>query len=367
MKKLLILAAILIVSVLSGCGGGSSGGSDTPENGFDAGYAGYYAGTYNNAEKWLFAVNSDYEISGAATNGSNVYSLSGSVEENGEATVTASDETQTAQIIFYLVIADGSASGTWKLAGESGEGTPVGVNSVIQGHSQTNNAPFIFEINNQSLQTGEELSYKPLAIDADGDTLLWSLSGTAAWLTIDSSTGQFSGTPSAEGTYTATLSVNDGKGGSDSVTFQITVTNDEPETTIGGFTRDNINEIVTENATGLTWQDNAAVTGNNRSWQNAVEYCNALVHASFSDWRLPTIQELEGLRDTNLPSSPFIIAIFRNTYSGGQSYYWTSNEYITPDFASYVNFSNKNDSGGLYLKTMTSPFVRCVREGTVNP
>ncbi|HAL86055.1 MAG TPA: hypothetical protein DCM31_03750 [Deferribacteraceae bacterium] len=147
----------------------------------------------------------------------------------------------------------------------------------------------------------------------------------------------------------------------------MTVTNDEPETTIGGFTRDNINEIVTENATGLTWQDNAAVTGNNRSWQNAVEYCNALVHASFSDWRLPTIQELEGLRDTNLPSSPFIIAIFRNTYSGGQSYYWTSNEYITPDFASYVNFSNKNDSGGLYLKTMTSPFVRCVREGTVNP
>lgn len=267
MKKLLILAAILIVSVLSGCGGGSSGGSDTPENGFDAGYAGYYAGTYNNGEKWLLAVNSDYEISGAATNGSNAYSLSGSVEENGEATVTASDETQTAQIIFYLVIADGSASGTWKLAGESGEGAPVGVNSVIQGHSQTNNAPFIFEINNQSLETGEELSYKPLAIDADGDTLLWSLSGTAVWLTIDSSTGQFSGTPSAEGTYTVTLSVNDGKGGSDSVTFQITVTNNEPETTIGGFTRDNINEIVTENATGLTWQDNAAVTGNNRSWQ----------------------------------------------------------------------------------------------------
>jgi hypothetical protein len=55
--------------------------------------------------------------------------------------------------------------------------------------------------------------------------------------------------------------------------------------------------VWTDPATGLMWakKDN----GSNVIWQEAMDYCRNLQLAGHSDWRLPTIDELQGIRDEN--------------------------------------------------------------------
>ena len=114
--------------------------------------------------------------------------------------------------------------------------------------------------------------------------------------------------------------------------------------------------------------------GQDRTWDNAISYCENLVLDGHADWRLPTKDELEGLRvcttgiyvDPYLPdyswcndgsSSPTIDPSFRCA----QSYYWSSttsaydvnDAWIVYFFTGYV--SNTDKSGNDY--------VRCVRGG----
>jgi hypothetical protein len=53
----------------------------------------------------------------------------------------------------------------------------------------------------------------------------------------------------------------------------------------------------TDPPTGLMWagKDN----GKDVNWKNAVKYCRALRLAGYSDWRLATLGELEGIYDKN--------------------------------------------------------------------
>ena len=51
---------------------------------------------------------------------------------------------------------------------------------------------------------------------------------------------------------------------------------------------DNADRTVTDLDTGLMWQQ---TTSSERNWENAIEYCERLSHAGFSDWRMPTREE----------------------------------------------------------------------------
>jgi hypothetical protein len=53
-----------------------------------------------------------------------------------------------------------------------------------------------------------------------------------------------------------------------------------------------------DSSTGLMWtvEDN----GNDFNWNQANAYCEGLTLGGYSDWRLPTIDELEGLYDRTL-------------------------------------------------------------------
>jgi hypothetical protein len=120
--------------------------------------------------------------------------------------------------------------------------------------------------------------------------------------------------------------------------------------------KDNGNNTVTDIGKGLMWQkiDNGAL-----DWQASIDYCDELVLAGFSDWRLPHIKEIHSIVD----------------YSGKNSYYtdttifpyrdeqhWSSTTIVNiPSNAWWVyvgispgsNHSNKSEAYG----------VRCVRSG----
>jgi len=68
---------------------------------------------------------------------------------------------------------------------------------------------------------------------------------------------------------------------------------------------DNVNGTVTDNLTGLIWTQDADCDGTNRTWSEAVDYCNGLAEgtcglsdgSSAGDWRLPNVRELHTLVD----------------------------------------------------------------------
>ncbi len=135
---------------------------------------------------------------------------------------------------------------------------------------------------------------------------------------------------------------------------------------IPNYTRDNANEIVTDQLRGLMWQDDPAVTSVQKTWITAGEnnnttgdtattYCDELVLGGFDDWRLPTRQELGEIVDYGR-HIPAINMIFVNTYYGS---YWTSSKYLyIKQNAWTVNFYT---GGQFYDYTNRSHYVRCVR------
>ena len=113
--------------------------------------------------------------------------------------------------------------------------------------------------------------------------------------------------------------------------------------------------IVTDNSTGLQWQDDAV--GNDKSWQGALNHCEVLSLDGFNDWRLPNLNELTSIVDDSI-YLPAIESTFQNTAS---SFYWSSTAFVgNVSRAWFVYFGDgyqgsKAKSDGRY--------VRCVRAG----
>jgi hypothetical protein len=116
---------------------------------------------------------------------------------------------------------------------------------------------------------------------------------------------------------------------------------------------------VTDNVTGLMWQqedDDIA-----RTWGSAIAYCENLVvpPSTYSDWRLPTNKELRSIIDKSLWNPAIDTTAFPNTNA---SYYWSSTTYKDDTAeAWYVTFSY----GGVFShgKSGNKNYVRCVRGG----
>lgn len=66
---------------------------------------------------------------------------------------------------------------------------------------------------------------------------------------------------------------------------------------------DNGDGTVTDNVTGLTWQQ--IPISETMSWEDAIEYCENLELGGYDDWRLPTAKELFGISDFEI-GWPFI-------------------------------------------------------------
>lgn len=83
----------------------------------------------------------------------------------------------------------------------------------------------------------------------------------------------------------------------------------------------NGNGTITDNVTGLMWQQ---VDGGEMTFENAILYCDNLVFAGYSDWRLPT--PLEAFSIMNLQNSNPAIntTYFSSPTTPGADYWWTS-------------------------------------------
>lgn len=118
---------------------------------------------------------------------------------------------------------------------------------------------------------------------------------------------------------------------------------------------DNGDGTITQ-GTGLMWQKEDDNT--NKEWEAAITYCKGLSLGGYSDWRLPTIEELKSIIDKTREKPVINTTYFPNTKA---SDYWssTTNENNTSQ-AWYVDFY-----GGAVYKygKFHGDYVRCVRGG----
>ncbi len=133
-------------------------------------------------------------------------------------------------------------------------------------------------------------------------------------------------------------------------------------TVSSNFARDDNKSIVKDNVTGLEWQDDEWAVYTEKTWTDAINYCENLSLGEYNDWRLPNIMEMLSIvdrskKDVMMPDA------FININSVA---YWTSTTYINDKSSSWiVNFYGSVYSGGLSnAMTKTSTVnVRCVRGG----
>jgi len=127
-------------------------------------------------------------------------------------------------------------------------------------------------------------------------------------------------------------------------------------------------DIVTDNITGLIWQDNEDAKTVRKNWDNAKSYCSDFTLGGKSDWRLPNIDELHTL-GVEGKYNPAIDDIFVNVTSS------TDDIFIRVISSGYWSLTmDASDSSGAWLVYFDSGFddrygktyefsVRCVRGG----
>ncbi len=113
-------------------------------------------------------------------------------------------------------------------------------------------------------------------------------------------------------------------------------------------------DTVVDKTTGLEWQKSDDNTI--RNWDAALGYCAGLMLDSKSDWRLPSVLELQSIVDYGSSNPAINGAAFPGTNA---SSYWSASSYAassTP--AWHVSFLN----GHVLANDKTdSYYVRCVR------
>ena len=126
---------------------------------------------------------------------------------------------------------------------------------------------------------------------------------------------------------------------------------------------DNGDGTVTDNVTGLMWQQ-AVGPAATYTWAQAVAYCPTLTLAGHSDWRLPALIELFSIADVGL-FRPCLDSIYFSIPQGIPNiYFWSSSPYNGPDNGSpssalCVDFYN---CGPTFSDVSNNTFhARCVR------
>lgn len=93
---------------------------------------------------------------------------------------------------------------------------------------------------------------------------------------------------------------------------------------------DNGDSTVTDNVTGLMWQQTES---GRKSFEDALRHCEDLTLAGHNNWRLPNYKELESISD----ETKFDPTIDEQYFPKGRSaFYWTSTTYVLEPTQAYV-------------------------------
>jgi len=118
----------------------------------------------------------------------------------------------------------------------------------------------------------------------------------------------------------------------------------------------NGNGTVTDRTTGLMWQQ---AEGGLMEWGKALLYCKGLSLGGYSDWLLPSIEDLWSITDHRLWNPAINTTFFPKAQP---SYYWSSTMCAyCKDEAWVLGFSTGGVGGGDTSKSLA--YVRCVRGG----
>ena len=113
--------------------------------------------------------------------------------------------------------------------------------------------------------------------------------------------------------------------------------------------------VVTDSKTGLMWQKEYV---EDKTWKEALKYCENLTYAGYSDWRLPNKNELSSLINYEKSVAPY--SYFPDMPSGAMFWFWSSSTEVTHmSYALLVDFDSGKGVGDAYKPYTT--YVRCVR------
>jgi Protein of unknown function (DUF1566) len=125
----------------------------------------------------------------------------------------------------------------------------------------------------------------------------------------------------------------------------------------------------TDPDTGLMWtkKDN----GSDVDWNQASAYCSKLQLAGYSDWRLPTIEELQGINDPSVRlKAVYDFGVMNNIHVKGNlqltGWQWSSSQKDPPEGAGGViagvfDFTDVKPGNGMNLSMRYSLRTLCVR------
>ena len=117
----------------------------------------------------------------------------------------------------------------------------------------------------------------------------------------------------------------------------------------------NSDQTVTDTKTGLMWQDDEDTKTVTKKWQEAIDYCENLTLAGYSDWRLPNCNELESIVDYGR-YNPAIDPSFQNVVG---NHYWSSTTLAFGTGNAWDVYFNGGDDD--WLNKSYTNYVRCVR------
>ena len=254
---------------------------------------------------------------------------------------------------------------------------------------------------------GSSIDIKLKVTDEDGDKLTYEITKQPKHGSLKGKAPSLTYTPQSDynGTDSFSYTANDGKENSNEATITLNIVSSggsdddnykakvlktgQTESYIDfddgyyqkgterSYSRDNTKEIVTDNATGLMWQDNEeaktvlkpwitkanwdAGDYNNTSGDTATTYCANLSLGGYDDWRLPTIKELETIVYYS-KTHPIVDTEYFKNVSDGLYSYWSSTVSLANTKDEYVwNVYFRDGYTRTYRKDNIDN-VRCVRD-----
>jgi hypothetical protein len=145
-------------------------------------------------------------------------------EENGDKCAWVTPGTSGGSFDLSLTTGTFAVQTTWANDGSGGSGACEGSHAIVTNPGGGGNTVTVSNPGNQTGTVGTAVSLQMSATDSQsGQTFTWSASGLPAGLSINSTSGLISGTPTTANTYSVTVTAKDTTGATGSASFTWTI------------------------------------------------------------------------------------------------------------------------------------------------